>query len=181
MRRHHEDANAYADTLTELCRVGYPQIPPQLHQELISKQFVRGQSDPELKKYLWVVIRTQKDRKLQTLIEVCTDFASIGQPTTVHRPVEQVFVMEEEEDPEDVIAMVEQPQWTGLGRTEPHMSPSLQQMFALARRMGYEMRPIARHSENNRQTSNPQRTPGQNYRATFRPGRDYSRVKCFSC
>ena len=24
------------------------------------EQFVRGQSDPELKKYLWVVIRTQK-------------------------------------------------------------------------------------------------------------------------
>ena len=60
------------------------------------------------------------------------------QPTTVHRPVEQVFAMEEEEDPEDVIAMVEQPQWTGRSSTEPQMSPSLQ-MFALARRMGYEM------------------------------------------
>ena len=42
------------------------------------KQFVRGQSDPELKKYLWVVIRTQKEKKLQTLIEVCTDFASLS-------------------------------------------------------------------------------------------------------
>ena len=130
MRCHHADADAYADTLTKLCRVGYPQSPPELRQELISEQFVRGQPDPELKKYLWVVIRTQKDRKLQTLIEVCTDFASIGQPTTVHRPVEQVFAMEEEEDPEDVIAMVEQPQWTGRGTTEPQMSPSLQQMFA---------------------------------------------------
>ena len=50
------------------------QSSPELRQELISKQFVRGQSDPELKKYLWVVIRTQKDRKLQTLIEVCTRF-----------------------------------------------------------------------------------------------------------
>ena len=47
--------------------------------------------------------------------------------------------------------------------------------------MGYEMRPIARRSENNRQTSNPQRMSGQNYRAPFRPGRDYSKVKCFSC
>ena len=159
MRRHHEDADAYADALTELCRVGYPQSPPELRQELISEQFVRGQSDPELKKYLWVIIRTQKDRKLQTLIEVCTDFARIGQPTTVHRPVEQVFAMEEEEDPEDMVAMVEQPQWTGRGTTEPQMSPSLQQMFALARSMGYEMRPIARRSENNRQMSNPQRTP----------------------
>ena len=84
MRRHHEDADAYADAITELCRVGYPQSPPELRQELISEQFVCGQSDPELKKYLWVVIRTQKDRKLRTLIEVCTDFASLGQPTTVH-------------------------------------------------------------------------------------------------
>ena len=62
-RCHHEDADAFADALTELCRVGYPQSPPELRQELIAEQFVRGQSDPELKKYLWVVIRTQKDRK----------------------------------------------------------------------------------------------------------------------
>ena len=143
MRRHHEDADAYVDAITELCRVGYPQSPPELCQELISEQFVRGQSDPELKKYLWVMIRTQKDQKLQTLIEVCTDFANIGQPTTVHRPVEQVFAMEEEEYPEDMVAMVEQLQWTGRGTTEPQMSPSLQQMFALACRMGYEMQPIA--------------------------------------
>ena len=71
-RRHHEDADTFADALAELCRVGYPQSPAELRQELIAEQFVRGQSDPELKKYLWVVIRTQKDRKLQTLIEVCT-------------------------------------------------------------------------------------------------------------
>ena len=58
-RRHHEDA--FADALAELCRVGYPQSPPELRQELIAEQFVRGQSDPELNKYLWVVIRTQKD------------------------------------------------------------------------------------------------------------------------
>ena len=170
MRRHHEDADAYADAITELCRVGYPQSLPELRQELISEQFVRGQSDPELKKYLCVVIRTQKDRKLQTVIEVCTDFATIGQPTTVHRPVEQVCAMEEEEDPEDMIAMIDQPQWTGRGATEPQMSPSLQQMFTLARRIGYEMRPIARRSGNNRQTSNPPSMAGQTNRA-----------KCFSC
>ena len=161
--------------------MGYPQSPPELRQELISEQFVRGQSDPELKKYLWVVIRTQKDRKLQTLIDIYTDFASIGQPTTVHRPVEQVFAMEEEEDPEDMIALVEQSQWTGRGAAEPQMPPSLQQMFTLARRMGYEMRPIARRADNSRQTPNPQRTPGQNYRTLFGLGRDYSKVKCFSC
>ena len=76
LRRHHEDADIYADVITELCRVGYPQSSPELRQELISEQFVWGQSDPELKKYLWVVIQTQKDHKLQTLIEVCTDFAT---------------------------------------------------------------------------------------------------------
>ena len=62
-RRHHEDADAFADALAELCRVGYPQSPPELRQELIAEQFVRGQSDPELKKYIWVVIRTQTKRK----------------------------------------------------------------------------------------------------------------------
>ena len=55
--RHHEDADSFADTITELCRVGYPQSSQELRQELISEQFVRGQSDPALKKYLWVVIR----------------------------------------------------------------------------------------------------------------------------
>ena len=51
-RRHHEDADSFADAITELCRLGYPQSSPELRQELISEQFVRGQSDPELKKYL---------------------------------------------------------------------------------------------------------------------------------
>ena len=51
--RHHEDADTIADALAELCRVGYPQSPPEMQQELIAEQFVRGQSDPELKKYLW--------------------------------------------------------------------------------------------------------------------------------
>ena len=72
-RRNHEDADVFADALAELCRVGYPQSPSELRQELIAEQFVRGQSDPE--KYLWEVIRNQKDRKLQTLIEVCTNFS----------------------------------------------------------------------------------------------------------
>ena len=128
-----------------------------------------------------VVIRTQKDRKLQTLIEVCTDFASLCQPTTVHRPVEQVFAMEEDEDPEYIVAIMEQFQWTGRGITEPRMPSSLQQMFALARRMGYEMRPIARRSGTARQTPSSPGMTEQSYRAPFRQGRDYSKVKCFSC
>ena len=149
-RRHHEDADAFADALAELCRVGYPQSPPELRQELISEQFVRGQSDPELKKYLWVVIRTQKERKLQTLIEVCTDFSSLVSPTHLHRPAEQTFAVhqqedsytEEVEDHEDVFAVGDRPPWNKRP-SDTSVPPSLQQMFTLARRMGYEMRPVA--------------------------------------
>ena len=116
-RRHHEDADTFADALAELCRVGYPQSPPELRQELIAEQFVRGQSDPELTKYLWVVIRTQKDKKLQTLIEICTDFSSLVTPTHLHRPAEQTFAVhqqtesytEEDGDLEDVFAVGDRP------------------------------------------------------------------------
>ena len=74
--------------------------------------FVRGQSDPELKKYLWVVIRTQKEKKLQTLIEVCTDFASLSSLPSVHRPAEQVFALEEDDDQEEeMFAVVDRQQW----------------------------------------------------------------------
>ena len=45
-RRHHEDADTFADALAELCQVGYPQSPPKLRHELIAEQFVRGQLDP---------------------------------------------------------------------------------------------------------------------------------------
>ena len=112
-RRHHEDADSFADAITELCRVGYPQSSPELRQEFISEQFVRGQSDPELKKFLWVVIRTQKDRKLQTLIEVCTDFASLSPSVNIHRPAEQAFAVEEDEDSEEMFAMMDRSRWTG--------------------------------------------------------------------
>ena len=95
-RRHHEDVDAFADALAELCWVGYPQSPPELRQELIGEQFVRGQSEPELKKYLWVVIRTQKDRKLQTPIEVSTDFSRFTAPAHIHRPAEQTFAVHQQ-------------------------------------------------------------------------------------
>ena len=180
-RRHQEDADTYADSIMELCRLGYPQSSPELRQELISEQFVRGQSDPELKKYLWVVIRTQKDKKLQTLIEVCTDFASLSHTTSVHRPAEQVFALEEDDDrEEEMFAVVDRQQWNTQRAAEPPLSPELQQMFALARRMGYEMRPIARRFDAPRQTPSPRSSPNKDYRAPFRP-RDYSRTKCFSC
>ena len=54
-------------------------------------------------------------------------------------------------------------------------------MFALARRMVYEMRPIARRSDAPRRTPGSPTSPGQGYRSSFRPGRDYSKIKCFSC
>ena len=180
-RRHQEDADTYADSITELCRLGYPQSSPELRQELISEQFVWGQSDPELKKYLWVVIRTQKDKKLQTLIEVCTDFASLSHTTNVHHPAEQVFALQEDDDrEEEMFAVVDRQQWNTRRAAEPPLSPDLQQMFALARRMGYEMRPIARCLDAPRQTPGPQSSPNKEYRQPFRP-RDYSRTKCFSC
>ena len=119
--RHHEDADTFADALAELCRVGYPQSPVELRQELIAEQFVRGQSDPELKKYLWVVIRTQKDRKLQTLIEVCTDFSSLSSPSHLHRPAEQTFAVHQQREApyaeddcasEEMFAVGDRPPWT---------------------------------------------------------------------
>ena len=189
-RRHHEDADVFADALAELCRVGYPQSPPELRQELIAEQFVRGQSDPELKKYLWVVIRTQKEKKLQTLIEVCTDFSSLVSPTHLHRPAEQTFAVHQEadsytegtDDQEEMFVVGDRPTWnrqTG----DTHTAPSLQQMFALARRMGYEMRPIAGQQDAQRRPSGsqPPQNPQRGFRPTGRTGRDLSRIKCFSC
>ena len=161
-RRHHEDADTFADALSELCRVGYPQSPAELRQELIAEQFVRGQSDPELKKYLWVVIRTQKDRKLQTLIEVCTDFSSLSTSSHLHRPAEQTFAvhqsdktsyMENEYSSEEMFAVGDRPPWTNRRLPETPGVPTLQQMFALAQRMGYEMRPISRQTDAPRQQS----------------------------
>ena len=59
-----------------------------------------------------MVIRTQKDKKLQTLIEVCTDFASLSSSPRVHRPAEQVFALEEDDDQEEeMFAVVDRQQW----------------------------------------------------------------------
>ena len=191
-RRHHEDADTFADALSELCRVGYPQSPAELRQELIAEQFVRGQSDPELKKYLWVVIRTQKDRKLQTLIEVCTDFSSLSTSSHLHRPAEQTFAvhqsdetsyMENEYSSEEMFAVGDHPPWTNRRLPETSGGPTLQQMFALAQRMGYEMRPISRQTDAPRQQSGGRPPVGQDrtFLSQPRTGRDYSKFRCFSC
>ena len=191
-RRHHEDADTFADALAELCRVGYPQSPAELRQELIAEQFVRGQSDPELKKYLWVVIRTQKDRKLQTLIEVCTDFSSLSTPSHLHRLAEQTFAvhqsdetsyMENEYNSEEMFAVGDRAPWTNRRLPETPGAPTLEQMFALAQRMGYEMRPISRQTDAPRQQSGGRPPLGQDrgFRPQQRTGRDYSKFRCFSC
>ena len=191
-RRHHEDADTFADALAELCRVGYPQSPAELRQELIAEQFFRGQSDPELKKYLWVVIRTQKDRKLQTLIEVCTDFSSLSTSSHLHRPAEQTFAvhhsdetayLEDDYNSEEMFAVGDRPPWTNRRLPETSGGPTLQQMFALAQRMGYEMRPISRQTDAPRQQSGGRPPVGQDrtFRSQPRTGRDYSKFRCFSC
>ena len=77
--------------------------------------------------------------------------------------------------------MVDRSQWNTQRAAEPPLSPELQQMFALARRMGYEMRPIAHRSDAPRRTPGSPTSPGQGYHSSFRPGRDYSKMKCFSC
>ena len=136
-----------------------------------------GQSDPELKKYLW------------TLIEVCTDFSSLMAPSQIHQPAEQTFTVHQESYPEDegeledMFAVGDRPPWNNRRSLEPSTSPTLQQMFALARRMGYEMRPIARQTDGNRPNSGNRSFLDQNrgFRPQSRTGRDYSRFKCFSC
>ena len=107
-----------------------------------------------------MAIRTQKDKTLQTLIEVCTDFSSLTAPTHTHRPAEQTFAVhqpmeascaEEDCESEAMFAVGDRLPWTGRGASEPSGSPKLQQMFALARWMGYEMRPKARRVDTSRQ------------------------------
>ena len=168
LRRHHEDADTFADVVAELCRVGNPHSPPELRQELIAEQFVTGQSDPELNKYLWVVIRTQKDKNLQT--------KGFFEPGDTH-------TYTEDGDLEDVFAVDDRPSCTNRRSPDPTTSPSLQQMFALARQMGYEMRPIARQPDAQRRPPGSRSFPDQNrgFRPQPRTGRGYSRIKCFSC
>ena len=79
-----------------------------------------------------------------------------------------------------MVAMVEQPQWIGLGYNgTPDVTIITTDVRSGSQDGLWNACPIARRSESKK--SNPQRMPGQNYRAPFRPGRDYSKVKCFSC
>ena len=68
-----------------------------------------------------------------------------------------------------MFAVVDRQQWNTRRAAEPPLSPELQQMFTLAHRMGYEMRPIARRLDAPRQTPGPQTSPNRGYRTPFRP------------
>ena len=114
-----------------------------------------------------------KDRKLQTLIEVCTDLANLGSSPNIHRPAEQVFAVEEDRNSQRTCLL-----WRidlhGLVRVTPILW-CYNTMFTLAQKMGYEMRPIARRLDNTRQPSGPTRapfTPSHRCRPPFWPGRD---------
>ena len=72
-----------------------------------------------------MVIRTQKARKLQTLIEVCTYFSSLAAPAHLHRPAEQTFAVhqqmetpyaEEDCESEAVFAVGDRPPWANRRR-----------------------------------------------------------------
>ena len=128
-----------------------------------------------------MVIRTQKDKKLQTLIEVCMDFASLSSTPSVHRPAEQVFALEEEDDQEEeMFAVVDRQQWNTQRAAEPPLSSELQQMFALARRMG--LRDATDLTTFRRPSTDTGLSPAseQGLSRSIKP-RDYSRTKCFSC
>ena len=121
-----------------------------------------------MKKYLWVVIRSQT-------------FACVEQTFAVHQKIKSY--PEDEGELEDIFAVGDRPPWNNRRRLEPSTTPTLQQMFALARRMGYEMCPIARQTDGNRPTSGSRSFSDQNrgFHPQTRTGRDYSRIKCFSC
>ena len=140
-----------------------------------------------MKKYLWVVIRTQKDRKLQTLIEVCTDLSSLMTPSQIHRPAEQTFAVHQEVEsyPED-----EGELWVTVPRgiTEDlrNCPPQRHYNICLHWHVGWDTRCVLspdRQTDGSRPNSGNRSFSDQN--RGFHPqtctGRDYSKIKCFSC
>ena len=116
-------------------------------------------------------------------------------PSQLHRPAEQTYAVHQEVEtyPEDegemeyMFAVGDCPPWNNRRPAELSTSPTLQQMFALAHWMGYEMRPIARQTDGsrpppgNRPGNRPFADQNRVVRNQARTGRDYSRIKCFSC
>ena len=136
-----------------------------------------------------MVIRTQKNKKLQTLIEVCTDFSSLTAPTHTHRPAEQTFAVhqpmeascaEDDCESEAMFAVGDRPPWTGRGVSEPsciagdvRAGSSDGIRDAPYSQMGGYFPTVT----GNRPFANQDRV----FRSQMRTGRDYSKVKCFSC
>ena len=79
------------------------------------------------------------------------------------------------------VAVGDRPPWTNRRPPDASGVPTLQQMFALARRMGYEMCPIARQTDAPRQQPGSRPPVDQNlgFRSQPRTGRDYSRDQVF--
>ena len=84
--------------------------------------------------------------------------------------------MEEDEDSEEMFAMMDRLQWTEQGVSEPVITPSLSQMFVLVKRMGYKMRPIARRA-NRRDFLEHCSPPDRDIAHLF--GRDFTRSAVF--
>ena len=82
------------------------------------------------------------------------------------------FAVEEDSESEDMFSIADRPPWTGQSNPDPLVPTTIQQMFALAQKMGYEMRPIARRLDNTCQPSGSPRapfTPSQGYHPPFNP------------
>ena len=69
--------------------------------------------------------------------------------------------MENEYNSEEMFAVGDRPPWTNQRLPETPGVPTLQQMFTLAQRMGYEMRPISRQTDAPRQQSGGRPPVGQ--------------------
>ena len=66
--------------------------------------------------------------------------------------------------------MADLPPWNNRRPPEPSATSTLRQMFALACRMGYEMRPIARQSDGNRPCGNAALNRTHPYHSDLRVG-----------
>ena len=84
---------------------------------------------------------------------------------------------------EEMFAVGDRSPWTNRRPPEASGVPTLQQMFALAQRMGNEMQPISRQTDAPRQQPGGRSPVGQDrgFRSQPRTGRDYSKFRCFSC
>ena len=85
------DTDSFANALNLLYRGGYLKRSQELQQELICEQVVHGQTDYELQKHLWVVMKTQTDHTLQTLIGLHIIFCSMGSPLIYIAQPEDIF------------------------------------------------------------------------------------------